>query len=175
MVNDAGAGVRRRSGVPRVMLAAAGALVLALVAVFGIGVTRAAWLDGEHSRASLASGVVPAPGTLGCSGGGTVLLGNAPPTVTFTWAAAAAPANALPITAYSWTLAQGATVVASGTTSTTARTAAIAGNVAGVGSYRFTVVTRGSSGWVSTTGATGTWTKADLLGLLLTTSACSVP
>lgn len=138
--------------------------------------TEASWARGTVSAGSLTAGVTQPPGTLGCSGGGTFVFGNTPPTVTFTWAAPATPANALPITDYAWTLTQGATVAASGTSTTAARSAAITGNLVAAGTYTFTVVSRGPSGWNSVAGPTGTYTKtAAILGVLLGTSGCSVP
>jgi hypothetical protein len=177
MIEYAEAPARRRHGRLRPALAVSMGVVLVLVTLFGIGATRAAWHDAEYARASLATAVVPPPGALGCSGGGTFVLGNTPPTVTFAWAAAGTPANALPVTDYYWTLMSGSTLITSGTTTTTARTAAIAGTVVpAAGNYAFKVVARNSSGWVSATGPTGTYTKTDaILGILLGTSGCTVP
>lgn len=167
----------RTHGTLRGVLAGAMGAVLMTVVLFGIGATRASWLDDEYARASLSSGAVPPPGTLSCSGGGTFVFGNTPPTVTFSWASAGAPANALPLSDYYWTLMQGTTLITSGTTTTTARSAAIAGTVVpAAGNYTFKVVARSAGGWVSTTGPTGTYSKTNaILGVLLGTSGCSVP
>ena len=177
MIAHVDAPPRRSHGTLRPILAGAMGFVLLAITLFGVGATRAAWLDNEYTRASLAAAVVPPPGTLTCNGGGTFVLGNTPPTVNFTWAAAATPANGLAVTDYYWTLMSGATLITSGTTTPTARTAAITGTtVPAAGNYAFKVVARNTSGWVSTTGVTGTYSKTDaILGLLLGTSGCTVP
>jgi len=176
MITYADAPARRRHRRLRPLLAVSMGVVLMLVTLFGIGATRAAWQDREYTSATLATAVVPPPGVLSCSGGGTFVLGNNPPTVTFAWAAAGTLPNALPVTDYHWTLTSGATVISSGTTTTTARTAAITGTVVpAAGYYDFKVVARSASGWVSTP-ATGTYRKTDaILGILLGTSSCTVP
>ena len=175
MISLAEPGTRHTRGHLRPILAAAMGLVLLAVTLFGIGATRAAWLDQEYSRATLTASVVPTPGTLSCSGGGTFVFGNTPPTVTFAWLAASTPANAAPVTDYYWTLMSGSTLITSGTTTPTARTAAIPGTtVPAAGNYTFKVVAR-SSGWVSGTSRTGTYSKTDaVLGILLGSSGCSV-
>ena len=176
MVTRVDVPARRRHGRLRPALAVSMGVVLVLVTLFGIGATRAAWQDSEFARASLTTAVVPAPGTLTCSGGGTFVLGNTPPTVNFAWGAAGSPPNSLPVTDYHWTLTTGTTLIASGTTTTTARTAAITGTaVPAAGYYDFRVVARSASGWVSAP-AGGTYRKTDaILGLLLGTSSCTVP
>lgn len=151
-------------------------LLVAVVALASVPAqqTEASWVRNTAARGTFTAGVTQPPGALGCSGGGTFIFGNTPPTVTFTWAAPAAPANALPVTDYAWTLTQGATVVTSGTT--VPRSVAVTGNLVAVGTYTFTVVSRGPSGWNSVAGPTGTYTKtAAILGILLGTSGCSVP
>ena len=176
MITQAEAPPRRRHRRLRVILASAMGLLLLGITLFGIGATRASWLDREHAQASLSSAVVPPPGTLTCNGGGTFVLGNTPPTVNFVWAAAATPANGLPVVDYYWTLVKDGVLVTSGTSNTTTRTAAITGTLVTAGTYTFKVVARSASGWVSTTGQTGTYAKSDaILGILLGLSACTVP
>ena len=108
-------------------------LLAAIVAIVGLAPqpTEASWVRGSFARGTFTAGVTQPPGALGCSGGGTFIFGNTPPTVTFTWAAPATPANALPITDYYWTLTQGATLVTSGTSTAAARSAAILGVLLG--------------------------------------------
>lgn len=176
MITYADAPARRRHGRVRTALAVAMGVVLMLVTLFGIGATRAAWQDREYARATLATAVVPAPGALTCSGGGTFVFGNNPPTVTFAWAAAGTVPNALPVTDYYWTLVKDGVQVTSGTSSTATRTAVITGTLVTAGTYTFKVVARSASGWVSTTGPTGTYAKSDaILGVLLGLSGCTVP
>ena len=160
----------------RVAGAIAGAAALLLVATSTLPAeTEAAWTTQTAAQGQFTAGVTPPPGTLACSGGGTFILGNTPPTVTFTWAAAANPAGALPVSGYAWTLSQGATVISSGTTTTTARTASIPGTLTTAGNFAFTVTATGPGGWISQPGPAGTYTKTDaILFILLGTSGCSV-
>ena len=136
--------------------------------------TEASWVRGSAARGTLAAGVTPPPGAPSCSGGGTFVLGNTPPTVTFTWATPTTSTSSLPVTDYAWTLTLSGTVVASG--SGAARSAAVTGSLVTAGTYTFTVISRGPSGWNSVAGPTGTYTKTNaILGVLLGTSGCSIP
>lgn len=155
----------------RVSALTLGIATLVLVAISApIPETEAAWTVATRGSGSFTGGVVQAPGTLTCSGGGSSLLSV--PNVTFSWAAPATPANAAVITEYRWTLKQGAATTASGTT--VSRSAVLAGNGYAFGTHTFSVVAA-SGNWVSAPGPTGTYTKTDNLITLFQTSSCSVP
>ena len=155
----------------RIAAALLGVSALLLVAhATPLAETEAAWTTGERGTGTFTGAVVQPPGTLSCSGGGSALLSV--PNLTFTWAAPATPANAAVVTEYRWTLKQGATTTASGTTTSTS--AVIAGNGYAFGSHNFSVVAA-SGNWVSTAGPTGTYVKTNNLISLVQTASCTIP
>ena len=150
-----------------------GASVLLLVATAtALPETEAAWTKAERGTGSFTGGVMQSPGTLTCSGGGSALLSV--PNLTFSWAAPASPANAAVITEYRWTLMQGATVTASGTTAPGTRSVSLAGNGYAFGNHTFSVVAA-SGNWVSAPGPTGTYIKTNNLITLIQTASCTIP
>ena len=154
-------------------LAAAGVVASVIgLATSPPALTEAAWTTRENARGSMTAGVVPAPGTLTCSGGGANLLGP-PPATTFTWVVPTSTASSAPIVDYAWTLSRPGLTISS---STTSNSAVIAGGAVNTGTYTFTVVARSHGSWVSLPGPTGTFVKQDgILNLLAATASCSVP
>ena len=155
-------------------LAAAGVVASVIgLATSPPALTEAAWTTRENARGSMTAGVVHAPGTLTCSGGGANLLGP-PPSTTFTWVAPTNSAGSAPRVDYFWTLVRAGTTYASGAVTT--NSAVITGGAVTTGTYTFTVIARSSGSWVSVAGPTGTFVKNDgLINIIAATAACSVP
>jgi hypothetical protein len=162
---------RRRCGKRRGALAVAGVGVATAV-VFGTGATSASWSDAEYATAALTTKLVPAPGPVVCSGGGTFVLGAAVPDVKYDWTAATiAGPNSTDIAGYTWRLT-GPNFNKGGTTEPGVHTATIPGSFAPAGTYTFHVATRSATGWTSTE-HTSTYRKSDaILFLLLGVSSC---
>jgi predicted ribosomally synthesized peptide with SipW-like signal peptide len=160
-------------GLGRRLVVGATGLGIAAALLLGAGSTSASWNDSEYARATLTTAVVPRPGALTCTGAGSTVVGNVPPTVTFSWAAPSPPTTA--IAQYSWTLTGTSGLAASGTVPSTATGVPIAGDVVPAGTYTFAVVARGTGTWVSAANRTGTYTRVNaVLGFLLASSSCTV-